>query len=112
MDELIGDRPPKNIPTIHGNQTLRLESRKAANKNPLDSKAKRQAHYHQSQERERKDYKAYSDCGTIAKVAATIIKLPKDYTICIESRKRQDSHNVLEIDENEVLQKQVNLDLV
>ena len=90
MDELIGNHPPKNIPTIHGNQTLRLKSLKVANKNPLDSKAKRQAHYHQSKERERKDYKANSDCGTIAKVAVTIIEPPKDYTISIECRKRQD----------------------
>ncbi len=78
MDKLIGDRPPKNIPTIHGNQTLRLESLKVANNNPLDGKAKRQAHYHQSKEREKKDYKANSDCGTIAKVAVTIKELPKD----------------------------------
>ena len=90
MDKLIGDHPPENIPTIHGNQTLRLKSLKVANKNPLDGKAKRQAHYHQSKERERKDHKANSDCGTIAKVTVTIIKLPKDYAVSIESRKRQD----------------------
>jgi uncharacterized protein (UPF0218 family) len=90
VDKLIGDRPPKHIPTIHRHQTLRLKSLKVANKNPLDGKAKRQAHYHQSQERERKDYETYSDCGTITKVAVTIIKLPKDYAVSIESRKRQD----------------------
>ena len=83
-DKYIGDPPPKHIPAIHGHQTLRLEFLKVANKNPLDGNAKRQAHYHQRQERERKDHKADSNCGTIAKVAVTIIELPKDYTICIE----------------------------
>jgi hypothetical protein len=78
MDKLIGDHPPKNIPTIHGNQTLRLESLEVANKNPLDGKAKRQAHYHQSQERERKDRDTYSDC------AGTRKDPPKDYTVSIE----------------------------
>jgi len=84
MDKLIGNHPPKNIPTIHGNQTLRLESLEVANNNPLDGKAKRQAHYHPSKERERKDYETYSDCGTITKVAVTIIELPKDYPVSIE----------------------------
>jgi len=87
---LIGNHPPKNIPTIHGNQTLRLKSLKAANNNPLDGKAKRQAHYHQSQEREKKDYKANSDCGTITKVAVTIKERPKDYPVSIEGQHRQD----------------------
>jgi uncharacterized protein (UPF0218 family) len=90
MDKLIGNHPPENIQTIHGNQTLRLESLEVADKNPLDGKAKRQAHYHQSKERERKDHKANSDCGTIAKVAVTIIKLPKDYTVSIKGQQRQD----------------------
>ncbi len=84
MNKLIGDHPPENIPTIHGNQTLRLKSLKVANNNPLDGKAKRQAHYHQSQERERKDCKANSDCSTITKVTVTIIELPKDYPVSIE----------------------------
>ena len=106
MNKYNGNQPPKHIPSIHGNQTLRLKSLKVANNNPLDGKAKRQAHYHQSQERERKDRDTYSDC------AGTRKDPPKDYTICIECRKRQDSYNVLEIDENEVLQQQVNLDLV
>ena len=90
MDKLIGDRPPKHIPTIHGNQTLRLKSLEVADNNPLDNKAKRQAHYHPSKERERKDYETYSDCGTITRVAVTIIELPKDYAVSIESRKRQE----------------------
>ena len=90
MDKLIGDQPPKYIPTIHGHQTLRFESLKVENKNPLDGKTKRQAHYHPSKERERKDYETYSDCGTITKVAVTIIELPKDYAVSIESRKRQE----------------------
>ena len=77
MDELVGDHPTEDFPAIHGNQSLTLESLKVANNSPFDGKAQRQAHYHQCQNRERKDHKAYSDCATLAKVGV-IKESPKD----------------------------------